>query len=783
MTTMNNPSWKIDELARRVLQAAQWPMEAVPSPASLSLSNILLSPTPHLDELERSLEIHLPPLAGSAVEGLLVGGTSINDSNNGSVRTCTLPTNDDASVRSRGELLDRSQTRSVANVNCDRKPKTQHDELTTTLDELAPFSPEFYRCFGELVREAFHPGSVRSLELDMNVDRTDGVTAAATSMNSANNHPTNNVHTRHRLHHDDDNSSSFKALSSIEVYSLPRMMDAVRITRMLLALQEVVADESGEYRSSFIESLLRYCEGNDTHDLHDTSSKNCTNENVNDITIIHRIDNHKGKRIPVLSSLFHHWSSLPQLEHAIQQLSRRYSALLPMNAKQYWDYCEYCTSIAGISNNSSNNSSRSVGDGGSTGGEWKPTTTTSSSSTNATSFLGDRALRIDSLKMRFEAELDGHINGSNSSEKIKFHSRAKEGSGGLKELFALFYQYSNSTLRGRCRRWMGQWLRSFSLGGGSGVSSITFAASSSDGNHGLGPSFASFCPLVMSTTLSLTHAPTTTLGSMGPISLTHASGGIVGGGTMSSHNNPLGIENTSACGVEALLYVLIRIIQGFHPDEAKISNDTSGARRRSNILRPSHENLLFDVIIPLHKPSGLVLWRDQTPLIGLYHEALAKALGAFIIMDRLLVGPVIGALLHPDIWPCTEGGNTPKLVLLLHEVDNFIGLLLKHKDDSDSENREDIVYLASLDPYLTSIVSRLCVCIASDNSRTSERALQFFRNQTFQKLVQRRLHEVGHQFIRALCRCPSREVPWNPTVRKMTLLVVSFMALGQTRIG
>ena len=152
-------------------------------------------------------------------------------------------------------------------------------------------------------------------------------------------------------------------------------------------------------------------------------------------------------------------------------------------------------------------------------------------------------------------------------------------------------------------------------------------------------------------------------------------------------------------------------------------------------------------------------------------------------MDRLLVGPVIGALLHPDIWPCTEGGNTPKLVLLLHEVDNFIGLLLKHKDDSDSENREDIVYLASLDPYLTSIVSRLCVCIASDNSRTSERALQFFRNQTFQKLVQRRLHEVGHQFIRALCRCPSREVPWNPTVRKMTLLVVSFMALGQTRIG
>lgn len=325
---------------------------------------------------------------------------------------------------------------------------------------------------------------------------------------------------------------------------------------------------------------------------------------------------------------------------------------------------------------------------------------------------------------------------------------------------------------------MGQWLRSFALGGG-GISISTFAASIADGNHGLGPSFASFCPLVLPTFLSFsfTHAPTTsgTTSSISPISITHAEGGIGGGGTV-PHSNPLGIENTSACGVAALLYVLIPIIQGFRPVDAKNFDDDGGTRRRSNILRPSHENLLFDVIIPLHKPSGLVLWRDQTPLIGLYHEALVKALGAFLTMDRTLVGPVIGALLHPDIWPCSEGGNTPKVVLLLHEVDNLIGLLLKQKEVSDKEQHEDLEYLASLDPFLTPLVSRLCVCIASDNSRTSERALQFFRNKTFQKLVQRRLHEVGHQFIRALCRCPSREVPWNPTVRKMTLLVVSAMA-------
>lgn len=763
-TTMkNNPSWKIDELARRVLQAAQWPMgmgEEVSSP-------FIFSPTPHLDELERALEIRLPPLAalkGDIIDGKVQQGEGSNSSNNGSVRTCTLPATDDSHFSIGMVEVMQSQTTVKRGAN---RPQ-QDGEIDTTLDELAPFSPDFYRCLGQLVRESFHPGSMRSLELDNNVDTAAGTGTAA---DAANAHKHNaKQHTRRRLHDDEASSlSSFKALASLEVYSLPRMMDSVRITRILLALQEVDEEDDEGNNMSCIESLLHYCEGMDIggdNKFNDTSSTICNNDDS--------ITTTRGKRIPILSSLFHHWSSLPQLEHAIQQLSRRYSALLPRNAKQYGDYCEYCKSIAGISYSSEDNCRGSVGDGGSTGGEWKPTTNTTTS--NATSFLGDRALRIDSLKMRLESELECHINGG--KEKIKLRSRARDRGGGLKELFALFYQFSNSTLRGRSRRWMGQWLRSFALGGG-GISISTFAASTADGNHGLGPSFASFCPLVLPTSLSLsfTHAPTTsgTTSSIGPISITHAEGGSGGGGTV-PHNNPLGIENTSACGVEALLYVLIRIIQGFRSVDATKFDDEGGTRRRSNILRPPHENLLFDVIIPLHKPSGLVLWRDQTPLIGLYHEALVKALGAFLTMDRMLVGPVIGALLHPDIWPCPEGGNTPKVVLLLHEVDNLIGLLLKHKEVSDNECQEDLEYLASLDPFLAPLVSRLCVCIASDNSRTSERALQFFRNKTFQKLVQRRLHEVGHQFIRALCRCPSREVPWNPTVRKMTLLVVSVMA-------
>ena len=50
----SNPSKRIETLAYNVLQAAQWPISSIDSKSK--------SPTPYLDELEKSLEIHLPPL-------------------------------------------------------------------------------------------------------------------------------------------------------------------------------------------------------------------------------------------------------------------------------------------------------------------------------------------------------------------------------------------------------------------------------------------------------------------------------------------------------------------------------------------------------------------------------------------------------------------------------------------------------------------------------------------------------------------------------------------------
>lgn len=744
-----NPSWKIDELARRVLLAARWPrVPPPPPPDAPSADGRDAAPTPHLDELERALDARLPPLEtprGGSGDG---GGT----------RTCTLPSGasearpgagrSDGGGGGPGEVWTWTPRTDVADNSYSAAADDDAAERRT-LEEMAPFSPDFYRALGELAREAFHPGSVRGLE------KGDPDPASAADVKDPTRCPGHPRSTTHEM------------LRSLERYSLPRMMDAARITRILAALQEFNVGER-----PFVEYMLHYCEGMSLAKDGESSTKGGDGSKGRAART--------GKRIPVLAALFHHWGSLARLEHGLQQLSRRYGALLPMNAGEYRDYCDSSSSSSSYAYGSG-----SVGDGGSTGGEWRPSS--SSSSSSDTSFLGERALRMDAFKMRLEAELDAHINGSGGETVALGRGATSQPGSGLIGLLTEFYRMSDAPLRGKCRRWMGTWLRSFALGGGGSASHAsvrggvrggagggTDAPSEGGDGNGLGPSFATFCPLVAAAAPSMTSASVTVGGGAGGTSMmaTKAVTGPfsvdrAGGGGM--QRNPLGMENTSACGVEALLHVLLLVIAGFRPlpSSGKAEDGISGARR-SAILRPSHERLLFDVLMPLHRPSGLVLWRDQTPLVGLYHEALVKAIGAFLPMDGTLVGPMIGALLHPDVWPGAEGGNTPKVVLLLHEADTLVGLLLESKDSGDP----DAKLLASFDPYFLPLVSRLCTCISSENSRLSERALQFFRNDTFKRLVQRHLAEVGPLFLRALCRCPGREVPWNPTVRKMTLLVL-----------
>lgn len=731
MMNRSNPSWKIDELSRRVLEAAKWP-----SAVSTNSQN----PTPHFDELERALEIYLPPLA-------LPNNTQHASGN--SVKTCTVPSGlarqNDNNEESKREIW--TWTPQAQNIeNC--YTKHQDNDIAaasdgTTLEDMAPFSPDFYRAMGELAKEAFQPGSVKDLQMDEKGNNSS--TTAATS----NNETFSTAGISNIGGGSNRDTANKKALLSLEQYSLRRMHDAFRITRILLSMQELHVGSNEE--DKFITNLLHYCEGMHISATKQQTCSDVTSSNERSQTVKHN----RGKRIPILSALFHHWSRLPALENAIQQLSRRYSALLPVTADEFWEL--YSDSSSDCS--------------GTTGG--------------AASFLGARALKIESFKKRLEEELQCHVNGDSGSDdrRGKLSQDASE-EAGLVALLAVLYESSDATLRGKCRRWIGQWLRSFALGSGSSLSHSAIRGIGEE-DDGLGPSFVSFCPLFVSSSLGMTNSSSSRgmapgVAGMGPISITHAGGS--GGGLPQNH---LGMQNTSGCGIDALLHVLLRIVSGFVYLPSNGSSKSKGSGTRSKILLASHESLLFDCLIPLHRPSGMVLWRDQTPLIGLYHEAMVKCIGELVSADRTLIGPVIGALLHPDVWPTEgsksstssgrgSGANTPKLVLLLHEVDTLVGLLRK-KDDTEDQIESN---LSSFDAYFHSLVSRLCLCISSDNSRISEQSLQMFRNEIFSVMVRRRLKEVGPQFIRALCRCSTNnvegfDISWNPTVRKMTHLVLS----------
>jgi hypothetical protein len=225
-----------------------------------------------------------------------------------------------------------------------------------------------------------------------------------------------------------------------------------------------------------------------------------------------------------------------------------------------------------------------------------------------------------------------------------------------------------------------------------------------------------------------------------------------------------GVENTSAAGIESILGLLRCILRG-----ASSQSD----------LNESYRLLMLEILLPLHKPCGMVLWRDQTPLLGLYHKPLVQCMGTILSLDLSLMDMVVKGLLHPDIWPLEGKGkgmaNTPKLVLLLHEIDTYISLLpLEDNEDEEGHPMNDArPSKKPLSQAFLPLVLRLASCISSDNSRSSERALEFFKNKKFKILVKLHLSRIMTPLLRALFRVDAgMEVPWNPTVRKMTLLVL-----------
>ena len=65
----------------------------------------------------------------------------------------------------------------------------------------------------------------------------------------------------------------------------------------------------------------------------------------------------------------------------------------------------------------------------------------------------------------------------------------------------------------------------------------------------------------------------------------------------------------------------------------------------------------------------MVLWRDQTCLLELYHEPLVQCMAVLLQNHVEWIPLTVQALLGPEIW---SPGTTPKLIFLLHQVDTLL---------------------------------------------------------------------------------------------------------------
>ena len=268
-------------------------------------------------------------------------------------------------------------------------------------------------------------------------------------------------------------------------------------------------------------------------------------------------------------------------------------------------------------------------------------------------------------------------------------------------------------------------------------------------------------------------------------------------------------------------------------------------------LKDADRGLLERVLMPLHQPNQMVEWRDQIPVLQLYHlqlvncvkvviekseifeECSSTAAAATVAMDCIMeksqhrpdsesklplfrssnsVVKFDGSLLVTAVkrllsfWPQSYAANTPKELLMLHELEALVAMSCpssinsktshnyNHKDSKINNN--EISEL--MDLFLKRVVSSLGKGGDSDNFRTTQRTLQIFRNKRILKIISSLdikqngsddsseeknmvkdresdmisspLGKVFCILIPALYR--DGKMSWNPTVNKMTVLVL-----------
>lgn len=162
-------------------------------------------------------------------------------------------------------------------------------------------------------------------------------------------------------------------------------------------------------------------------------------------------------------------------------------------------------------------------------------------------------------------------------------------------------------------------------------------------------------------------------------------------------------------------------------------------------------NFFQSVLLPLHKPNGWSFWDRQTPVLGEYHKALVHCCQSIIDKDRSLATDLIEYILN-DCFAPVHQSNTAKELLLLFEISKFIAL-------------------ADMSRVVEKLMERVLDCINSENAQVVQSVLIFWKSPEFVVLFNPFLTRYMERLLLALFR-GTGEPHWNPTVNKMSLLVL-----------
>ena len=135
--------------------------------------------------------------------------------------------------------------------------------------------------------------------------------------------------------------------------------------------------------------------------------------------------------------------------------------------------------------------------------------------------------------------------------------------------------------------------------------------------------------------------------------------------------------------------------------------------------QPMSTSAWLEALLPLHGVSRLV--SETTAVLALFHEPLVKCLFQLVRARTDCVATIVRFLASQ--WPDVERGNSPKGVLLMHELDQ---LLRSSGPVATLEDAAPPPVAAPSSPFASAVIVALPLLLSSlssDNSRLAQQAL------------------------------------------------------------